>query len=219
MKVGGHTVMVELSFAMEKAGFDIWHRFDARAVARELALPLLDDPERRVGILIGNTRRLWPLLRVARVQDPALAAATDPIDRYTETHVEREREALLGTAFYAHREYGGAYLPFQRIADAAGLAALAPTQLLVHPTFGPWFALRAVILCAGAPPARARVALPCACEASGCRRAFEAARLAEGPEAWRAWLAMRDACPIGREHRYGDDQLAYHYTKDARFLP
>jgi hypothetical protein len=24
------------------------------------------------------------------------------------------------------------------------------------------------------------------------------------------WLAVRDACPLGREHRYGDEQLAFH---------
>jgi cyanocobalamin reductase (cyanide-eliminating) / alkylcobalamin dealkylase len=32
-------------------------------------------------------------------------------------------------------------------------------------------------------------------------------------DTWRAWLAVRDACPVGREHRYGDDQIAYHYAK------
>ena len=35
---------------------------------------------------------------------------------------------------------------------------------------------------------------------------------------WRLWLAVRDACPLGREHRYDDDQLRYHYTKDVAAL-
>ena len=27
----------------------------------------------------------------------------------------------------------------------------------------------------------------------------------------RAWIAVRDACPMGREHRYSEAQLAFHY--------
>lgn len=33
-----------------------------------------------------------------------------------------------------------------------------------------------------------------------------------------SWIAVRDACPIGREHRYPEDQLRYHYTKDRSLL-
>jgi len=34
-----------------------------------------------------------------------------------------------------------------------------------------------------------------------------------------AWIALRDAVSIGRdEYRFGDDQLRYHYTKDAGCL-
>lgn len=200
---------------MHDRGLDICHRFDALGVADELALPLLADPARPVGLLVGNSRVLWPHLRTARDADPALAAAADPVDRYTEQLVEHQRAAVDGTAFYAHQRYEGAFLPFQRIAVAAGLAALAPTHLLIHPIYGPWFALRAVILVAGERPGRTQVALPCTCD-DRCTSALTAARASKG--SWRAWLAVRDACPVGREYRYSDDQIGYHYTKDRRFL-
>ena len=29
---------------------------------------------------------------------------------------------------------------------------------------------------------------------------------------------IRDACPKGHEHRYGDDQIRYHYAKDRAVL-
>jgi methylmalonic aciduria homocystinuria type C protein len=29
---------------------------------------------------------------------------------------------------------------------------------------------------------------------------------------WRLWLAVRDACPVGREHRYSDEQIRFHYA-------
>ena len=32
------------------------------------------------------------------------------------------------------------------------------------------------------------------------------------------WLAVRDACPLGREHRYSDEQIRYGYTKDRSIL-
>ena len=35
---------------------------------------------------------------------------------------------------------------------------------------------------------------------------------------WEPWFAMRDACPHGREHRYGELQVRYHYSKQRRFL-
>jgi methylmalonic aciduria homocystinuria type C protein len=202
---------------MDKDGFGIFHRFDARAVAEELGVPRLADPERPVGILIGSTRWMWGPFKAALEEDPALASDPDPIDRFTEKFGERMCAAMHGTAVYSHRLYDGAFLPFQRIAVAAGFAALAPTHLLVHPTYGPWFALRAVILAGGDVPPRTTATLPCACDES-CLGAFDAARAASGPDAWRAWLAVRDACPVGRKYRYFEDQLAYHYTKDRRLL-
>jgi hypothetical protein len=35
---------------------------------------------------------------------------------------------------------------------------------------------------------------------------------------WHAWLAVRDACPVGRAHRYDDDQLRYHYAGERDAL-
>jgi methylmalonic aciduria homocystinuria type C protein len=198
--------------SLNAAGFDIVHGFDAHAVAREPGWEQLVSGG-RLGILIGNTRVLWPKLAAARAADRELAESSDPIERYTEQHIG----ATAGAIVYAHRQYNGTYLPFQRLAVAAGLAALAPTQLLVHPVFGPWFALRALIVIdADPPPTPARLAKTCTCEA-GCEAAFE--RASARPDDWRAWVAMRDACPIGRGYRYSDEQIAYHYTKDPRHLP
>lgn len=170
-----------------------------------------------MGLLVGNTRALWPRFLVARADDPALAAAADPIDRYTERVIEPLAAALGGHALYAHATYDGVYLPFQRLAVAAGLAALSPTQLVIHREVGPWLALRAMIVCPGMPPPRAPLpTLPCACT-SACHAAF--AQACAHPEDWRGWVAVRDACPIGRAYRYSDDQLAYHYSKDPGYLP
>src|SRR5262245_17031530 len=125
---------------------------------------MLADPERPCGLLVGNTRALWPIFSAAR---DVLGDAPHPLERYTEQTIDR----IAGGApvFYGHRRYGDAFVPLQRLAVAAGLGALAPTQLVIHPVFGPWFALRAVILHPGIPVQHAPVAPPCSCTQSACR--------------------------------------------------
>ena len=195
------------------AGLDLAVAFDARTSAE----PWLVDPARPCGLVIGNTRAVWTPFCAAYAADRALRDAPDPLEHY----VERVIAAALPSdarVFYAHRLYDGAYLPFQRVAAAVGLGELTPAHLLVHPIFGPWIALRALVLTAGAPPSPAApLPVPGAHTPAG-EAALAAALAATGPDAWRAWLAVRDACPIGRAHRYSDAQIRYHYTKDPRVL-
>src|SRR5438270_2795660 len=101
----------------------------------------LVDPARRLGWLVGNTRALWPRFLSAR--DPG---DEHPLERYTERTIERAIAGSGATAWFGHRRYDGAFLPLQRLAVAVGLGALAPTGLVIHPVFGPWFALRAVVV-------------------------------------------------------------------------
>ena len=187
------------------SGFDLVHAFDAAVAAREPGLAMLGSG---LGLLVGNTRELWPHFLHAVHSDAALAADPDPLDRYT----ERAISPLGGRAYFAHRQYADGYLPFQRLAVAAGLAALAPVHLAIHPIYGPWFALRAVIILEGVPPKTEPIPLPCCCDAS-CR-----SRLAVTSDDWRTWLAVRDSCSVGQHWRYSDEQITYHYTKDRTIL-
>ena len=198
------------------AGFDLVHPFDAHAVARAVGVPALVDAERRLGYFVGNTRALWPTFLAARRADPRLATSVDPIDLYTEQTCAK----LTGArCWFVHRSYDGAFLPFQRLAVAAGFGRLAASNLLIHPTYGPWFALRAIVVVAGEPVSRVVPAARCDCAASSatrCSSAFERARDAQ--HSWRAWLAVRDACCVGRDHRYSAEQIEYHYTKNLALL-
>ncbi|HWU88742.1 MAG TPA: hypothetical protein VN253_15855, partial [Kofleriaceae bacterium] len=145
------------------AGFDLAHAFDAATAAREPGLgPLAGGG--RLGILVGNTRALWPRFTAA-LAEPALAAERDPLERYVETTIETAYPGAR--VFYGHRRYAGAFLPLQRLAVVTGLGALAPNQLVVHPVHGPWFALRAAIVVDGEPPPVARpIPQPCRCGAA-----------------------------------------------------
>ena len=187
-----------------QAGFDLAHAFDAHAAAREPGLEVLAGGG-ALGILIGNTRALWPPFRAA-LQDPALAGEAHPLDRYTERAIDA---AFVGaTIHYAHRTCGGTFLPFQRLAVAIGLGALSPSQLVIHPVYGPWFAMRAVIVVEGTAPRRLPIAPPCRCEAT-CVTAFARASATADPH---DWVAVREACTVSA-HRYTDEQIAYHYGR------
>jgi len=190
--------------ALRDAGFDIAHPFDAQAASCEPGWAILAGAQQR-GILIGNTRALWPVFTAA-MNDPALAALRDPLDHYTETAIATAFPCAR--VYYSHRRYDAGYLPFQKLAVAIGLGALSEGGLVIHPEYGPWLALRAVLVIDGEPVARTPIAKPCTCGA----RCAETLELALAGGDWRAWLAVRDACSL-RRFRYSETQARYHYTK------
>lgn len=197
-----HGSGVDALATLTAAGFDIAHTFDATAAAREPGLEVLAG-DARLGILIGNTRALWPPFTAAMC-DPALAAERDPLDRYTERVIDA---AFAGARrYYGHRRYDGRFVPLQRLAAATGLGALAPNHLVIHPIYGPWFALRAMAVIDGSPPSRDPIPQPCCCDAPCAAMFLQAQRSMD----WRDWLAVRDSCAL-RTWRYSDAQARYHY--------
>jgi hypothetical protein len=232
-----------LAARLAPAGFDLVRALDARhyddVVAPEYRLPRAGERDARLAAVIGSSRAFWePFLAWLR-HDPSRLDRPDPIDRYTVEVVTAALEALD----VAH-EVRFSFDPpprrvaMQRLADVAGLAALTPAMLCVHPTYGPWVALRAAVVFDVAPPDDLPDATPLACHdcAARCTPALERAQRAVTERAarsaaevergggdpvapdWLLWLAVRDACPLGREHRYPDAYLQYVYTKDRDVL-
>jgi cyanocobalamin reductase (cyanide-eliminating) / alkylcobalamin dealkylase len=181
-----------------------------------------------LGLLIASTRYFWLRFASALQDDPERARAPDPVDEHVTSSLRAalSRVAPSANARFAHESPP---LPIQRIAELAGFARLSPARLSVHPVYGPWVALRAVAVVAvpgPSPECLPSLRDPCPGCPGGCAAAFERvlSATAERPGAatlardWTAWLAVRDACPVGREHRYADDQIRYGYTKDRAVL-
>jgi len=169
-------------------------------------------------LLVAHSQALWEPFTRAVHASKELEAAAHPLDCYTESAVRAlQRETTLRSlAFFSHQS--APVVPFQRLADAAGLAELSPSHLSVHPELGPWLGLRAaVVFDMEAPPERgARPARRCPSCSKPCLNALGRAKALErsDPErAWRAWLGVRDSCPVGRAARYSEAQIRYHYTK------
>jgi methylmalonic aciduria homocystinuria type C protein len=215
-----------------RAGLDLVHPFGFdREPSPSAALARLAVPDfgcsRGLGILIGNTRALWPVLKRALARDPVLRADGNPLDQYVVRVVNGVRTALAvpSAARFAH-VVEPETLPIQRIAAEVGLSHLSPSHLSIHPEHGPWIALRAVLLVdVEGPPPLPAPRDPCSPCPKPCLHALQVAIETTGADGgidveqnWRKWLAVRDACPEGRSSRYGEDQIAYHYSKDRRRL-
>jgi methylmalonic aciduria homocystinuria type C protein len=215
-----------------EAGLDLVQPFAVeaynRAVSAEYRLPDFGRA-RALGILIGNTRALWPCFVAALRAAPERLDDPHPLDRYVAEHVLAALQSVpLRWEVRWAQDGPPRRVAMQRLAHVSGLAFPSPTFLSIHAVFGPWIALRAaVVIDAEGPPAAPEIPNPC----SGCeerclpalRRAL--ASLGEGPatqtgiaQQWMPWVAVRDACSVGQEHRYGEEQIRYHYAKDRTVL-
>jgi methylmalonic aciduria homocystinuria type C protein len=168
-----------------------------------------------LAVLIANSKAIWQPFIGAIAADPDLFSDGNPLDRYVREAVE----AAIAAIGLEHEVRYAADRPPRRVAiqhaaDVSGLAPRGPGRLNIHPMYGPWIGLRAVVLFDVDGPEEPLHSLenPClACE-SKCE-AVPGEQLA-----WRDRLALRDVCPLGREHRFSEDQIRYHYIKDRRVL-
>jgi hypothetical protein len=238
MTISAHPeILASLAAALAPAGIDLlaplqigWYNAAEPAAIR---LPQPVGP-RSLAVVLGNSVAMWePFLR-GLGRDPSLLEGQHPLDSWVEGRVV---EALAGLPLQpssVHWVNGPDSRRFsmQRVAVATGLVGMAPCRLTIHRQLGLWFGLRAVLIfpCEGPAEPLWSAPFPCVgCAQRPCLPLLE--RALGGPVEgappppfmgvranWGPWLAMRDACPHGRQHRYGDLQIAYHYAKQRRFL-
>ncbi|KAG0213266.1 hypothetical protein BGX28_004839 [Mortierella sp. GBA30] len=145
-------------------------------------------------------------------------------------------------------------LPIQHVAHASGFAYFSPIAFLnVHPVYGPWFGMRAIVMVdlpydtsdnelllitdenqtgtysryskrIDTNPAFQTLS-PAEVEAQNAAlEATKKALLTKGWDArdWKEWVAFRQSLtksrPDWQQWRYSDDQMRYHYQKEADFL-
>jgi cyanocobalamin reductase (cyanide-eliminating) / alkylcobalamin dealkylase len=216
---------------LKTAGFDLVRPFSLEWLGQAaIALPPADFGRRNaMGVVIGNTRALWPCFVEALRNEDSLRHAEHPLDAYVMRSIrDAARQIPVETKILWAHDMEPEPIPVQRMAEVAGLAKVSPSHLSIHPRFGPWIALRAVLVLDAEGPAGPAPSVPDHCSPcerpcmSALRRALEASNTNERDVqrdatvirgAWRAWLEVRAVCPIGAEHRYGQAQAEYHYAK------
>lgn len=217
---------------LEGAGFDVCGVLEAAHY--DALVPGAWQSARRLPaarsalLMASGGRSLWRALQVSPERD-----GPHPVDRYTR-RVVGEVVARLGTTgraasgLLACDRHGGAYADFVALGRAAGLGTPGRLGLLLHPVFGPWLSIRAVVLtgeawpetpplegfdpCAGCPA-------PCAQACPGGAPRDEGFDLAACDATRRITPACasrceaRHACLLGPEHAYPPEAEAHHMAQ------
>ena len=220
----------QLRDRLATGGLDIVHPFQVdwynQAVENHYRLPTFDRSG-CLALLIANTKALWPPFRRAVRERKQLRESAHPLDDYVESQIV---EATASWKQPYIIRYGHSREPhpvaMQRLGAAIGFAAVSASHLSVHPTYGPWFSFRAVIMIDTPGPSQPPppATLPCNCSQQCAQKFSEAMAQTATANAhsirahWKSWIAVRDACPTGTNYRFCDTQLAYHYTKDRSLL-
>jgi hypothetical protein len=157
---------------------------------------------------------LWRSFREVAKGDPTIWDQSHPLDQFVATVLSRA-DVALGAAGVRFRRFEAAFqatprVDFVAIARLVGLGSPGPFGMLIHPEYGPWWALRGAWLVDAdvEPPPVHRP--PCA----GCHAPCVGGWPNAGGIAM-ATVQARSLCVVGQASRYDDDQIAYHYDRAA----
>ena len=166
----------------------------------------------------------WPVFAASA---EAADGRADPLDRWSRRVVGGLAAGLGAMALYP---FGGPpWLPFQRWARKAEPVHSSPLGVLIHPDWGLWHSYRGALVFAKhlALPERRERPSPCdTCAEKPCLSACPVGaftlerydvgacvghlRSAAGHDCMELGCRVRQACPIGVEHRFGPEQAGFH---------
>jgi hypothetical protein len=195
--------------------------------------PWPDEAEKTTLILVGHAgTALWDHLTDGD-QQTTLDSTADPIDTFsintTDAVIEEQWADVERRLLYPHP---ACPVDLVALGRAIGWQADSPLGLGIHPDWGPWSAFRALwILSAGLDSSSATPPTPTpdvclTCETHDCVQACPADAVkvgrrfdlsacsdhrAEPASSCAVTCLARLACPVGTKHRYGREQMAYHY--------
>jgi hypothetical protein len=188
--------------------------YDARAPAAFHSSRFLPGAR---GLVVAASAgpRLWRAFRDRMRGSPASWDAPNPYDTFVAERLDRADAALAARGVrsfrFEARFDAPVHVNFVALGELAGLGSAGPFGLLIHPEYGPWWALRGAWLVDG--PVEPAVERPAAC--AGCPAPCVGGWENAGCEIVRASPDARSRCIVGRGWQYDDDQIAYHYAREA----
>ncbi len=196
----------------------------------------LPSPERSIVVIGNGGGDFWRAFSAWADARPGWRERANPLDDFTRLVIEREVVAATRAAgrrcvpVYPFMN-GGPTLNFMALGKLAGLGGPSLLGVVVHPVYGPWIAFRAALIVDAAldAPGAALAFDPCpGCAARSCIAACPAGAVAyhagwdvpgclrhrvENEPRCASRCDARAACVLGPEHRYPDDELAYHQRR------
>jgi len=147
----------QLSRRLSQRGFDIVSVFAASAYNKEIAIPLKLDRINEnhshgngetICVLVGNTKAIWdPFLRYLK-QHPEHIETDSPLDSYIEKSIKSSLPPLFSSSIIYSWSRSPNFISLQHCASLSRLVFYENKYsfLCIHPQYGPWFALRSVII-------------------------------------------------------------------------
>jgi len=167
-------------------------------------------------IVVGSAgRELWENLRRVAEGDRELWDKAHPLDGYVGTLLDRADIALARARIGSRRfepllaEAPAQSLDFRALGEITGLGSMGPFGLVIHPIHGPWWAFRGAWLIDVEVTEPTAYPAPC----SGCHAPCVGTAPPDG--ILHATALVRRRCVVGAESRYLEEQIAYHYDREA----
>jgi epoxyqueuosine reductase len=192
-------------------------------------------------IVIGNGGgEMWRAFTAHAAKNPGWMDRDNPLDDFTRGIIESVAMTVRASGARCIAVYpfvnGGATISFMDAAKLSGLAGPSIIGVVVHPTYGPWIAFRGALLTDAEldAPGPATAFDPCpSCATRSCISACPAGAVTF-PGGWDIPRCLthrveqqadcanrchaRVGCVLGPEHRYPDDELAYHQQRALRAM-
>ncbi len=173
-------------------------------------------PRARGVVVVGSAGgELWEELRRAAEGDSSFWWRPHPLDAHVANALDQADLALARSGIGSRRfeptlaaspSHG---IDFRALGELTGLGSMGPFGLVIHPVHGPWWALRGAWLVDVAVLEPNTFPAPCA----GCHAPCLGSARPEG--ILLATALVRRRCIVGQDSRYSDEQIAYHYDRDA----
>ena len=208
-------------------GFDLWFVFEITEILDILRPAYAAEQLARFSTAIlfaHGGPKIWSAMKSSGI------GGTDPMDTYSSHVAINYAETFLSGESKLLYPFGETF-DLTQLGELAGWSFPSPLGINIHPTYGLWFAFRALLVVEQRlePSIREEFNSPCdecldrpcqsACpvgavsdiNAFNLAKCVDFRRQAQSPCAHRCLARL--SCPVGSEHRYSKEQLNYHYGR------
>jgi len=143
--IEGNQMLSKICLDLANQGFDISLLFSTNWM-KDVHSPTENKlPANGFGLLIGNTRKLWPIF-LQSLNKANVGSIAEPIDDYSTAKIQTIFEQNIEQPCTIIWQQD-ASVSMQHIASATGVYDFDQEQMLcIHPQYGPWTAFRAVVI-------------------------------------------------------------------------